>query len=148
MAVSKERRARSTGSKGSIGLAAIGSSGPWEIAIDQTVTGAGRWFARVEGPSVSLSFEIPSPEIIDRALAFLSSPARSGKNSTHPARDDTLSLGAGRATRVNLIRDDEFCDRYFLSVGPKSGPLVQFTLANQDLTHIIDALRQAKEDLE
>lgn len=148
MAVSKEPRARATNQEGSIGLMAIGSSGPWEIAIDQTISGPDRWFAQVEGPSVYLYFQIPSLEIIDHAIEFLAFRGKTGKNAAHTARNGTLAFGTGRSTRVNLVRDDEFRDRYFLVIEPKSGLVVRFTLTNEDLTHVIDALRQAKEDLD
>src|SRR5438067_10170353 len=54
-----------------LGLLANGSSGRWEVSIDETVSGTERWFAQVEGQSLWLSFEIPSPEIISKVIQFL-----------------------------------------------------------------------------
>ena len=54
-----------------IGLLANGSSGPWEVSVDETISGDERWFAQIEGPSVYVSFEIPSPNIIGEAVRFL-----------------------------------------------------------------------------
>ena len=133
---------------GSTGLMAIGSSGSWEIAIDQTVSGPDRWFAQVEGPSVYLYFEIPSLEVVDQAIELLGFRRETGKNAAHAARNGTLALGTSGSTQVKLVRDDEFPDRYFLVIEPKDGLCIRFTLANDDLTHVIDALRQVKEDLE
>jgi hypothetical protein len=147
MVVPKEPRARSTRKKAAIGLTAIGSSGPWEIAIDQTVSGPDRWFAQIEGPSVYLRFEIPSLETIDQAISLLASHGKTGSNAAG-VHDGTLAVGSNRSMRVSLLRDDEFSDRYFLVIEPKSGLVVRFTLAGDDLTHIVDALCQAKEDLE
>jgi hypothetical protein len=47
-----------------LGLLAIGSSGPWEVSVDETISGTERWFAQIEGPSISIYFEIPSPSIV------------------------------------------------------------------------------------
>src|SRR5207245_4204455 len=103
---------RSTRQEGSVGLLAIGSSGPWDIAIDQSTSGPQRWFAQIEGPSVYLHFEIPSLEIIDQAIEFLArSSGDTEKNAAPEARPDTLTLGTSKSSQVKLVRDDEFADR-------------------------------------
>ena len=146
---SKQGRPRPTIRKASVGLLAIGSSGPWEIAIDQTTSGPERWFAQIDGPSVYLNFEIPSLEIIDQVIEFLMcSSGDTEKNAAPVARAGTLALGTGKSTRIKLVRDDEFRDRYFLVIEPKDGAVVRFTVADNDLAHVIDALRQVKQDIE
>jgi len=57
-----------------LGLLAIGSSGRWEISIDEAISGTERWFAQIEGPLIWLYFEIPSPEVISKEIRFLASP--------------------------------------------------------------------------
>ena len=57
-----------------LGLLANGSSGPWEFSVDETISGNERWFAQIEGPSVYISFEIPSPAIVGEAVRFLAPP--------------------------------------------------------------------------
>jgi hypothetical protein len=127
---------------------AIGSSGPWEIAIDQTTSGRDRWFAQIEGPSICLYFEIPALKTIDQAVRFLSEaprPPRAGfANST---RNGTLALGSSGMTSVGLIRDDEFTDRYFLVVESKGRTVVRLTVAGDDLTHLSGALGQVQEEI-
>jgi hypothetical protein len=81
-------------------------------------------------------------EIVDRANRFLSQKTPAGS-----AANVTLTLGTSKSTPVALIRDDEFSDRYFLAVETKSGPVVRLTVAGDDLTHLLDALRQVAEDL-
>ena len=54
-----------------LGLLANGASGPWEFSVDETISGTERWFAQIEGPSVYISFEIPSPSIVGEALVPL-----------------------------------------------------------------------------
>ena len=149
MAVVKQHRARSCNRKESIGLLACGSSGRWAIDIDETNSGRDRWFAQIEGPSIYLYFEIPSLEIVDQAIRFLTEcQGKGGRNAVPIARNSSLSLGIDALTRVNLIRDDEFTDRYFLVIESKSGSHVRFTVTGDDLKNVTEALRQAKEDIE
>jgi hypothetical protein len=125
-------------------LPAVGSSGPWEVAIDETLSGSARRFVQIEGPSVCLYFEIPKVEMIDRTLDFFGAHSPNGR----PSERNVLSLGKKANAGVSLIRDDEFNDRYFLVIEYKTGPQVRFTIANNDLSHIVKALRDAKNDLE
>src|SRR5947209_15534860 len=93
----------------SLGLLANGSSGRWEVDVDETTKGPDRWFVQVEGPSVYFSFEIFSPEVISEALDFLgehSSPK--GAQARLPAKNGSLVVGKHRRTPVILIRDDEY----------------------------------------
>ncbi len=149
MARPKEPKTHPTSQKSSIGLMAFGSSGPWEIAIDQTTSGTDRWFAQIEGPSVYLYFEIPALGSIDQAMEFLvCCPGKAGRNPVHEAQAGTLRLAAGKSMQVNLVRDDEFNDRYFLVIKPKHGLSIRFTLTGDDLKNVVNALRQSKEDLQ
>lgn len=125
-----------------LGLMANGSSGDWEVAIDETTKGPERWFVQLEGPSVHFSFEIPSPKIIAAALDFL------GGRSSLSVEDGSLVLGNHRQTSAILVRDDEYKDRYFLMMGQGAEVVVRFTIAGQDLKDIREAFRQATEDLE
>ncbi|HVC94250.1 MAG TPA: hypothetical protein VND64_11195 [Pirellulales bacterium] len=149
MARPKEPKTHPTSRGSSIGLMAFGSSGLWEIAIDQTTSGTDRWFAQIEGPSVYLYFEIPSLGIIDQAMEFLACcPGKAGRNPAHNSQGGTLPLGASKSMQVNLIRDDEFSDRYFLVIEPKHELSIRFTLTGDDLKNVENALLQAKDDLE
>jgi hypothetical protein len=144
MAVSKEPGTRNSAAEKTTGLTAYGRSGPWEIAIDESIAGPDRWFAQIEGPSVYVYFEIPSPDLINETMQFLDC----GRADVgHGPRAATLTLGASRSMPVNLVRDDEFSDRCFLVIEGQDGLHVRFTFAGEDLTHLIESLRQAKEDL-
>ena len=57
--------------KENLGLAAIGRCGCWEVAIDETNSGAQKWFSQIEGQHIYLNFEVRSPRIIDEMLEFL-----------------------------------------------------------------------------
>jgi hypothetical protein len=146
MSVSRATRTRSVSQRAGLGLAAIGSSGPWEIAVDQTTAGPDRWYAQIEGPLIYIRFEISSLQVIDQAIHFLAR-TNVGKNSVAGRTERTLSLGADRSTKIELVQDDEFNDRIFLVVAPKGGLLARFTIGGDDLTRLVAALRQANEDV-
>jgi len=57
--------------KESFGLIANGSSGDWDISVDEATAGAGRWFVQIESRSAYLSFQIASPKVISDAHGFL-----------------------------------------------------------------------------
>jgi len=134
-------------SKEGIGLLALGSSGPWEVAIDESLSGPTRRFAQIEGPSVYLYFEIPTVDLIDDAINFLADHSRDAQ--TRPlVKNGTLNVVKNADVQVCLTKDDEFNDRFFLVIEAKSGPLVRFTITDDDLRHLVKALRDAKDDLE
>jgi hypothetical protein len=132
------------------GLLANGSSGDWEVAIDEATSGAERWYAQIEGPTISFYFEIPSLDIVSEIQHFLERGAAetkcSPKNSDE--RNGSLTIGKDKKTPITLFQDDEYADRYFLVVGPLDCPMVRFTLVGRDVREIAEALRQVQEDLE
>ncbi len=149
MPVRRKQREQPENDNESLGLMANGSSGAWAVAVDETTKGPDRWFVQLEGPSIYFSFEIPSPDMIFKALDFLrghSSPPEPHASSS--AENGSLVLGKHRQTPVILNRDDEYRDRYFLVVEQKADLVVRFTIAGKDLKDITEALRQATEDLE
>ena len=149
MPTQRKQRGQPENNNAALGLIGNGSSGRWEIAVDETTKGPERWFVQLEGPSIYFSFEIPSLEMIATALKFLegrtSSQGAHGRNSSE---NGSLVLGNHRETPLVLVRDDEYKDRYFLVIGEKADVVVRFTIAGEDLRNITEALRQATEDLE
>lgn len=134
----------------SYGLAAIGSAGGWEVAIDQTTSGEQRWFAQIEGPSVYLYFEVESSDVIRKMLEFLTAQTNVGGGSLDVAAPLNGELVLSKSTEepVTLMRDDEFSDRYFLVVETASESIVRITIGDTDLKMLERALRQAREDLD
>ena len=145
MSALKGTRAVNGRAHGKIGLLANGACGRWSVAIDKTISGKDRWFAQLDGPSIYVYFEISSPRIVDDAMAYLDS---SHVNAEPVGRIGRLSIGGDKDIPVSLVWDDEFADRVFLVVGPDSAPIVQYTISGADISEIVDALRQVKEDLE
>jgi hypothetical protein len=136
--------------KESLGLAAIGSVGGWEVALDETTSAARRWFLQIEGPSVSVSFEVESPYVIDKMLAFLAAPGKAGPGAHRNSspRTSELVIGKSAAEPVTLLRDDEFPDRFFLVAETARKLIVRITLGGEDLRMLESALSQSKEDLD
>jgi hypothetical protein len=128
---------------------ANGSSGAWEIAIDEALSG-GRWRAQIEGPSVSLHFEISSPNVVGKIVRFLAKHSVKSKRSSNGAlkRGDSLVVGGTNLVPVTLVKDDEFDDRFFFVLGPTDSLTAHFVLAGTDVSEIAQALRQVKEDLD
>jgi hypothetical protein len=125
------------------GLLAIGSAGGWEISIDEVLSGPDRWYAEIEGPAVTLSFEVPSPDIVEKAIQFFAE-----SSASPPGPGTSLVLGSDPLSPITLVRDDEYSDRFFLVVGPQDSPAVRLVIAGADLAHLVAALHQVKEDLD
>lgn len=145
----RKQRGQSENNNEAVGLMANGSSGGWEVSVDEATKGPERWFIQLEGPSAYFSFEIPSSETIATALKFLgggSSPK--GAHGRFSPENGSLVLGKYQQTSVILVRDDEYEDRYFLMIGQDTDVVVRYTIAGQDLKDIREALRQASEDIE
>jgi hypothetical protein len=132
--------------KDGVGLLALGTSGPWAVAIDETLSGPPRYFAQIEGPAFYLYFELARVKVIDEALDFLSVHLRDARKKPCD-KNGALSLAKNTDPQISFTRDDEFDDRYFLVIETKSGLHVQVTMADDDLNHIVKALRGAKDDI-
>jgi hypothetical protein len=125
-----------------LGLLANGSSGRWDVSIDEAISGTERWFAQIEGPLLWLYFEIPSPAMISKMIQFLAPPQTKSEDP-----EGRLELGEAKGNPVALVRDDEYPDRAFLIVGPSDCPIVRFAVAGEDWHHLVQALRQVEQDL-
>lgn len=126
-----------------LGLLAIGSSHSWEVSIDETTTGSDRWFVQIEGPSFCFKFEIPSLEVVHKAIQFLTTRSAAAWSQSR----DTLLIGIQGQTPVALRRDDEHSDRFFLVVGCETSPMVMATIAGTNLAAIMEALQQVEAEL-
>ena len=131
-----------------LGLLANGSSGPWEFSVDETISGNERWFAQIEGPSVYISLEIPSPDIVSEAVRFLAPPHDKERELIASAGGNGwLSISKSPGIPVFLVRDDEYEDRCFIVVGLDDSLVVRYSLAGDDLENLVEAMRQADQDV-
>ena len=150
MTGSKPIRASSETPGENLGLLANGSSGSWEVSIDESVSGAERSFAQIEGPSLWLYFEIPSPDIIPKIIQFLLPPGTKREempSCSSGSGGKLLDISEPEETPVSLVRDDEYKDRCFIVVGRSDSPIVRFSVAGEDLNNLVEALRQVEEDI-
>jgi hypothetical protein len=125
-----------------VGLLASGASGDWEVAVDEATSGPERWFMQIDGPLVSLYFEIPSLEVVADAIRLLE-----GNKLIDNSAGVRMELGGSASTRVSFVKDDEYDDRFFLVVAAEVSPRVQLVIQGADRDHLLHALRQASEDL-
>jgi hypothetical protein len=134
MAGPRKARAVVRRDKETLGLLANGSAGSWDIAVDETTSGPLRWFAQIDGPSVSLYLELPSPGIVGEVLGFLRPTESANGPPAHPFEgDNDLVIGKDKRLPVALVKDDEYRDRYFLVIGRMPNPVVRLTLTGPDL---------------
>jgi hypothetical protein len=123
--------------RATVGLVANGSSGSWDVAVDQTVTGDEQWFLQVEGPQFYVYFTIPGPQTIERVLWFLES------DQAPPE----LEIGRFEGIPVRFIRDDESSGRLFVLIGGEGDSRTRLTLSADEARDFANALRQVREDL-
>lgn len=137
MTISREAGKLPSTQTNAVGLAAIGVSGSWEVALNQPVSNSNGWILQIEGPFVSLSFPITSLAVLEEMSRFLKTFA-----------SDELSLHAGKLSEISLLRDHEFADRFFLMIQSKDGITFRLTIIKPELDHLSDALSQVRSDLE
>src|SRR5947209_9183036 len=90
------------------GLLANGSSGCWTLEVDESFDG-GEWTLAIEGPQVSLLFQLQDLSVLQGALRFLQAgracPAPGTRERS--VHDDVLVLGRFGAAPVSLLQDNE-----------------------------------------
>lgn len=119
------------------GLLACGSSGHWQIDVDESLDGD-ELSMQLNGPNAYLMFTIPNLDVIRKLLAYLQATVREAEG---------LPLGNFGAAIVSIIRDDEFATRWFLRVDGDGGALLHVTLDDADVRMMTDALEQVMEQL-
>ncbi|MCI0456365.1 MAG: hypothetical protein L0Z62_05235 [Gemmataceae bacterium] len=133
---------------GGTALLANGSSGGWDIAVDEALDRE-EWFLEIDGPQAYLVFQLRELEVLPAALRFLqASPKSSRANRRHKERGGkTLVLGRFGSASVSLVWDDELPPRCFLVVGPKARSTLRLTLQADDVSRVTEALRQVTKDI-
>ena len=116
-----------------VGLMAIGRSGGCTIAIDETLSGTERWFLQIEFQSIDLYFEIAKPTIVRDCVQFM----QSGESSI--GEDNSFDLGLFNGTFVQMRRDGEFADRFFLVISGKGEAFFSVSLTYNVLVAFIDS---------
>jgi len=127
---------------GALGLAAYARSGDWELSIDQKTAGeVSNWFAQIEDASTYLYFEITSPGIVDQLFQFL----QSSEGSVNGLGRE-IQVGCFEGTPVTILQDNEFSDRYFISIGNGAHKIL-ITIAGEKVRTFKAAIKQLVEEL-
>ena len=125
-----------------VGLTAYGRAGGWEVSVDETLSGVETRFLQIEGPSVYLYFEISSLGILKELARFLEPP-----ESPEGEQHERLEFGTFNGSAVDLLRDDEHADRFFLCIVAKGSGTVRITVAGDDLKALSMAVSQVRDEL-
>jgi hypothetical protein len=128
-----------------LGLVASADSGFWMIAVDQTTSGAERWFLQIKGPSAHLYIEIPSTQVIDQAASLFAARSSPGLVEAHTA--ESFDIGEFAGLPVALVFDDEFRDRCFLLIADGSCSTLRFTIVGADFVSLAAAMCAARDQL-
>ncbi|MBI2823181.1 MAG: hypothetical protein HYX69_00665 [Planctomycetia bacterium] len=142
--------ARAKPGEPTFGLVANGIAGGWEVAVDETVKGAQRWYVQVDGPSCYVHFQVRHPRIIEQWLAVLKSHLcndRSRKVASSLSREVEVVLGKFEGTTVTFLWDDVANDRGAILVGGRAEFVARFELDAGSLRAIERALRQVRDEL-
>jgi hypothetical protein len=133
---------------GSFGLSAIGSSGSWEVTLDEPLDNAHGWVVEIEGPHVYVSCSIQDPHVLRDVRDFLQSREATpeGSAASQP-RSDELTLGKFGPSRIWLVWDNEDFDRCFLIIGPTGDFTVRWTLLREEIRSLMDAIQAALDQL-
>jgi hypothetical protein len=127
---------------GGWGLLATGSAGRWDVSVDESRED-GSWSLEIDGPRVYLALQLLDLEVVRRAFAFLRSPPSAGWR----AEEATLVLGRFGTASVALIWDNESPPKCFIVIGLEARSTLRITLETEDVGMMVEALRQAIEDL-
>jgi len=134
---------------GRVGLLANGSSGPWSIAVDESVD-RDEWSIEIDGPQVYLVFQLAELTTPLKALQFLQlelTAERAREPRRRQVGEDALTLGHFGPASVSLVRDNEDFARCFLVIGPRARSTFRLSLDEEDIRRFTDALRQVVADI-
>src|SRR5262245_48203230 len=120
------------------GVAALGVQGIFTVEVLEGPPD--RWWLCIDSPVWCFNFELARPAGVRQLSEFL------GKHLDQAGFAE-LAIGSFHGAVVWMVKDDEFPDRFFLRAGG-GGPLVEFTLAGEDIRAFVGAVSQTVEDLE
>jgi hypothetical protein len=141
----------SNGDRSTLALVANGSSGPWDVAVNEDGGEPAKLFVQIEGPITYLHFAIPSSQAIRTMRQYLQlRPAGDDRATTPtaPRATEPARIGTFGQASVILTWDDEFADRCFLVVGNSAKSTFRLTIAGAEVRHLSEALRQVEADVD
>lgn len=131
------------------GLLANGSSGRWDIAVDEALD-RDEWSLEINGPEVYLVFLLRDLRVIPQALSFLQSGSRPNPadNQLGESKANVLQLGRFGSAPVSLVWDNEDFPRCFIAIRPNArSTLLHLSLGAEDIQMFGEALDQIVKDI-
>jgi hypothetical protein len=118
------------------GLLACGRSGQTHVELDTSCGPEELLELEISNPNWSLRFRIPGRDIVQELASFL-----------RPDGEESIIIGSFDGIPVEVRRDREYNDRFFIIVG-RSGARTEFIVGGQQqVSELSSALLQATEDL-
>lgn len=132
----------------SFGLVANGSADGWDVEIDESITGAERWFLQIEGPAVYFRLRIDGPKVVDRLLEFLDARLGSGlPGESGSSGEGEVPIGKVGRTDAQLTWDPEGEGHCLVSISNAGELTVQIRIIRKDAEALRSALLQVRADL-
>jgi hypothetical protein len=128
------------------GLLANGASGSWSIDIDESLDGD-RLHMQIDGPRICLGFAIQDLRVLAKLQNYLSDGLAARLSNEDKDTDVGVILGRLDALSVSVIHDNELPARWFIIVDGHADAIVRFAIDTTDAEAIVDALKQAADDL-
>lgn len=129
-----------------IGLVASARAGSWSVEIDQTISGAERWFAQIDGPLAYLYVEIASAAAIEEPARLFAERITS-KVAAPASQAMSIEFGSFAGRPISLLFDDEFADRCFFLIADEAGSVIRFSVAGPDFVDLSTAIQQVVREL-
>jgi len=132
-----------------LSLLANGSSGRWDVDVDELPEGE-EWILEIHGPPAYLAFQLRDLAVISQAVRFLDATLRgqTSERAKWNESDDTLVLGRFGSATVALVRDNEKPPRCFIVIGRSPArSTLHIGIDAADIEALLDALRQVEEDI-
>jgi hypothetical protein len=134
-----------------LGLLANGSSGRWDISVDESLNGREReWSLEIDGPQAYLVFRLRDLNVVRKALCYLELGLALHQTGAWCKREDQESppiLGRFGPASVSLLWDKEEFPRCFIVIGAEARSTLRLTLDREDIPMFVEALRQVADGL-
>ena len=131
-----------TNSENSVGLLAHGTSGVWDVSVDESLADPDAHTIEIESPNTYCTFRLRNLDAIRDIIQFLS-PQEDNLART----ETTLNMGKFGEAEVSLVWDNEDFVRCFIVVNGESNASIRISLLENDVKMLLDAFRQVADSL-
>ena len=118
------------------GLLACGRSGQTQVDVETSCGPEELLDLEISKPNWSLRFRIPGRDIVQELASFL-----------RPEGEESIIIGSFDGIPVEVRRDLEYNDRFFIVIGGACARTEFIVAGQQQVLELSSALSQAAEDL-